>query len=509
MAERPYTTKSRAKRIVLDYFKRPHPFRRARLRLSIALPVLAALVVAAYAIGRDHRIYNSGPVSTAHTMFGAQCEHCHVAAAPATAGVAARSAFFVPVSDKACSACHDGPAHHDTQAFTPTCAGCHFEHKGRDRLVDFGDRQCTQCHSGLVTKDGRASKFTPKITSFPSGHPEFLVTLTRMPPAGAAPAKAAAAKTAEERVQLTDDPARLKDTVQVCLNHKEHLKPNQANQGKPGMVDRGKGPQLSCSFCHEPDERRAFMKPVDYGRHCADCHPLAFDRVNFPDVNAPHEKPDKVRAFLRERYARMPARPKAAAKAASEEPAEGRRSVLRGKPIKEDAAPSEGGFTSAPEAEDALFFEDKVTRNKNTCLYCHVLTVAGEASARAGCEEPRPEASVVDQLKDALKKDKLQVAAMNMQTRWLPHNLFVHRSHRAFACASCHTRVAANTKSAEVLVPRIADCRTCHRNGGGARTACVECHVYHDKKADRLIEGPLTIEKLGLRGGAPAGGESR
>src|SRR5262245_36983336 len=105
MAERPYTTKSRAKRIVLDYFKRPHPFRRARRRLSIALPVLAALVVAAYAIGRDHRIYNSGPVSTAHTMFGARCEHCHVAAAPATAGAAARSAFFVPVSDRACSAC--------------------------------------------------------------------------------------------------------------------------------------------------------------------------------------------------------------------------------------------------------------------------------------------------------------------------------------------------------------------------------------------------------------------
>ena len=121
MAERSYTTKSRAKRIVLDYFKRPHPLRSAKLRLTIALTALAALVVAAYAVGRDHRIYTSGPVSTAHTMFGAQCEHCHVTAAPAAAGVATRSAFFVPVSDKACSACHDGPAHHDTQAFSPTC----------------------------------------------------------------------------------------------------------------------------------------------------------------------------------------------------------------------------------------------------------------------------------------------------------------------------------------------------------------------------------------------------
>ena len=81
-----YTTKGRAKRIQLDYFKQLHPFRRWKLILSVAAPVLAALVLAGFALRGNQRIYNSGPVSTAHAMFGAQCGSCHVP----TAGLAGR-----------------------------------------------------------------------------------------------------------------------------------------------------------------------------------------------------------------------------------------------------------------------------------------------------------------------------------------------------------------------------------------------------------------------------------
>src|SRR5262249_41876923 len=174
MAERSYTAKTRAKRIVLDYFKRPHPFRRAKLVLSIAVPAVAAGVIVAYAVSGDHRIYNSGPVATAHAMFGASCANCHGAAAKdgAKPGVA----FFQPVSDKACIVCHDGPVHHERQAVTPTCASCHFEHKGRARLVELTDAQCIQCHERLKTKDGRAPAFASNITRFSSDHPQFAVT---------------------------------------------------------------------------------------------------------------------------------------------------------------------------------------------------------------------------------------------------------------------------------------------------------------------------------------------
>src|SRR6185503_15230611 len=129
MADRQYTTKIRAKRIVLDYFKRPHPFRQAKLLLSIALPAVGALLIAAYFARGDHRLYNSGPVSTAHTMFEGRCEHCHTAEPGRAAGVTTKAAFFLPVSNQTCSVCHKGPIHHDKQSFEPPCTTCHFEHK--------------------------------------------------------------------------------------------------------------------------------------------------------------------------------------------------------------------------------------------------------------------------------------------------------------------------------------------------------------------------------------------
>ena len=43
MASRPQSTKSRAKRIALSYFKEPHPFRRWKFILSVAAPVVAGL----------------------------------------------------------------------------------------------------------------------------------------------------------------------------------------------------------------------------------------------------------------------------------------------------------------------------------------------------------------------------------------------------------------------------------------------------------------------------------
>src|SRR6185503_16746273 len=115
MADRGYTTKSRAKRIALDYFKRPHPFRRTKLLLSAGLAAVAAVAVIGYAVRGDYRLYTSGPVSTAHSMFGTRCEDCHAAVAPTAAGAApAPAAFFQPVSDLACSLCHEGPAHKAT-----------------------------------------------------------------------------------------------------------------------------------------------------------------------------------------------------------------------------------------------------------------------------------------------------------------------------------------------------------------------------------------------------------
>jgi len=43
MASRQQSTKIRAKRIGLSYFKEPHPFRRWKFILSVAAPLVAGL----------------------------------------------------------------------------------------------------------------------------------------------------------------------------------------------------------------------------------------------------------------------------------------------------------------------------------------------------------------------------------------------------------------------------------------------------------------------------------
>ena len=154
-----YTTKGRAKRIQLDYFKQLHPLRRWRLILSVAAPLVAALALAGFALRGNQRIYNSGPVSTAHAMFGTQCGSCHVP----TAGLADAGGFFRKPSDQSCSACHAGPIHHENQVGPQTCTSCHVEHQGRTELAALPDRHCTRCHADLTTKDGRPPQFAAHL----------------------------------------------------------------------------------------------------------------------------------------------------------------------------------------------------------------------------------------------------------------------------------------------------------------------------------------------------------
>jgi len=88
VADERYTTKVRAKRIELSYFKHAHPFRRWKLILSIVAPVIAGGWLVGYAALGSSRIYTSGPVATAHAMFGTRCEACHRAAASRRPGEA-------------------------------------------------------------------------------------------------------------------------------------------------------------------------------------------------------------------------------------------------------------------------------------------------------------------------------------------------------------------------------------------------------------------------------------
>jgi predicted CXXCH cytochrome family protein len=513
-----YTTKGRAKRIQLDYFERLHPFRRWRLILSVAAPLLAALALAGFALRGNQRIYNSGPVSTAHAMFGAQCGNCHVP----TAGRAGARGFFLRPSDQSCSACHAGPIHHENQVGPQTCTSCHVEHQGRAELAALPDRHCTRCHADLATKDGRPSQFATKVTSFDRGHPEFAVTVKD--------------KGQSRRIRL-DQTTELKDTSQIKLNHAKHLETDLGGvedvekvTGMRGLVRREKGLALECTYCHETDDRRAQMKPIAYTRHCVACHPLDFDG-RFAGATAPHDRPDIVHAFLRttviETFEKCRALPPGAAARSQdartlrkqcealqlvkaepetggtdrprgapggsaterkpEEPASdqprGRR-LLRGDATEEPAGDRPRGAPGgrAQEAEPAgkapggppasaleLVVSVESFTFKQKCQQCHVMTF------------------VTGQLPE--------VALPAIPVRWLPHSVFDHGVHRPVACTECH-KAARSTETADVLLPSVSVCRECHRSAGGARAGCVECHLHHDKSKERDLNGPFTIERL-------------
>ena len=98
------TTKQIAKRITLDYFKKPNGLRRT----SRVLVLLLSIGAAVYVFGMSRKtqtMYNPGPVSFAHAHFENDCTKCHDGAGP---GGAKGSNFNLAVSDSACMKCHDG-----------------------------------------------------------------------------------------------------------------------------------------------------------------------------------------------------------------------------------------------------------------------------------------------------------------------------------------------------------------------------------------------------------------
>ena len=140
MLRRTRTTKKLAKRIDLQYFARPHPFRRWLFWLSVAVPVIALSWFLAQRAHGGQKVYSSGQLSRSHAVFTQQCTLCHVTQT---------GAFTASVTDKACLACHDAPLHHPNQTFTPECSTCHGDIAHQtvaQRNVDVHRGFCVNCH---------------------------------------------------------------------------------------------------------------------------------------------------------------------------------------------------------------------------------------------------------------------------------------------------------------------------------------------------------------------------
>jgi hypothetical protein len=436
------TTKKLAQRIDLNYFKRPTPFKRAKLWITVLVPLLAVGWIAWRGFSRDSRVYSSGRLSEPHAVLERKCADCHVAKA---------GEFSSKAADSACLACHDGPAHHDNQitSAVPNCATCHMEHRGRINIRAASNESCAECHGNLKVANGQVH-YTTKIDSLEDGHPEFAT--------------------------LRDGE---KDRGTILLNHAIHMK--SIREGPNGPIV-----QLECSDCHrnytaawkyalspnpqpasyqvvEPhatpgdlpsgiDSFRAFapptgrerMRPVEFASSCSSCHLLTFDK-RF-DEGVPHDTPEVVHDFLTRKFQQYIAAHLDQVRVTRDPSRE-----LTGKPLPPDVrvlTPSQWVAERTADAEELLW--------RKTCKQCHHLEI------RPGSSLPA-------------------IAPSAMRNIWLPHAKFDHDAHRGFSCTSCHTKALTSTQTSDILVPGIANCKTCHAPGPEhAESRCFECHTYHD-----------------------------
>jgi hypothetical protein len=445
-------TKRRAQRIDMNYFKRPHAFRRWRFWLSVSVPLVAVLWLVWHGVTGNRRVYSAGQMSSAHAVLGAKCDACHFEVA---------GFFSQKTSDRACLACHDGPIHHANQTFTPKCSSCHEEHRGHLRLAATSDAACSQCHGDLRTT-GAPTKFVRDIEHFGAGHPEF---------AAVRPGSV--------------DPGTIK------LNHAVHMKRNLA--GPNGPV------QLDCDDCHRPPTStdawrfesaapqlattaaqsaatsapmlaaqksdlpamvlaRANMAPPMYAKTCAGCHGLQFDK-RFAD-EVPHDTPEVIHVFLvREFTAYIAAHP---AEVRVTGPVPG----LPQKPqpvATRILTPQQWVVERVAESEQLLYGK--------TCKQCHALSFAPGAALPV-------------------------VAKSNITPRWMPHANFNHDRHQMVKCTECHAALTSH-ETADILLPGIATCEKCHHQGAdGAEARCFECHTYHDWTKAKEAKGKLTLSSL-------------
>jgi len=457
------TTKSVAKRIDLNYFKRPHPLRRLRFILSIAALALAVVWLAGFGLARNSFVYTAGKVSPAHAVVSRKCFACHIERA---------GKFRETAIDRGCLSCHDGPIHHANQIFTPKCGSCHVEHRGQIRLAAAATESCTQCHADLETA-GTPTTFYRHITGFGAGHPEFAVLRSGEP-----------------------DPGTIK------LNHFVHLK-----AGLKGP--HGEPVQLDCEDCHRANQAnqqwayaigpdappgetpklpaavtaslspyrikpptmvgaRAYMGPILYARQCAACHPLQFDKRFTESV--PHDTPEIVHAYLVKKFSDYIAA----------HPAELREPIstvaLPAKPV-----PVSPRVYSPPEQwVNAKVADAEALLWGKTCKQCHTM-LAAQAAPAAQPSLP------------ALPK----VAESKITARWFPHAMFDHNQHRLVTCESCHVRARTSQNTADVLVPSVHVCAECHHTGSaGAESRCFECHIYHDWRNEKEVTSRFPLADI-------------
>ncbi len=342
------------------------------------------------------------------------------------------------VPDSGCVECHT-VSRHSTQLENAVlgdsrCATCHLEHNEPPQLVNQHQALCADCHAKLP-----AGIDLQRASDFLDDHPDFKVSLKR-------PVELDDGSLDWQIEHLDLAAARNEERSNLKFNHKVHL-------ATDGIMTPDGNRVVDCSECHVPEPGGARMLPVSMDEHCADCHTLAFDPDD-PSRTVPHGDPEAVMQALIEYYS---------ARLLGDDPDAVDRRVRRpGQRLTRtdrDKVAAEARGQALAVAED--LFE------RRACVNCHEVT-------KTGGEFP------------------WHVQAVQLTEHFFPHTIFSHAAHdtEVTSCDSCHNATDSES-AADLLIPDIDKCRTCHGSGERRRNSasqlpstCVMCHGFHFESKD-------------------------
>ena len=426
------------------------------LLLFLALPIASHLSRAA---GKDghvpgnvvgDRSWNPGELSLAHHALSTHCEACH-------------KKPFEAVRNETCISCHKSvhdhaPADRLALARSPAglgaatlqgvghafgregpgaCVDCHVEHQGMRAMDPPREQFCANCHGSL--KDRISDTHLGNASDFGTAHPQFRAWVVT----NAESRKLAA-------ISLDAHPS---EDNGLTFSHQAHLD-RMGGVAKMAMTlgkSQGYGSALGCADCHKPSSDGAGFQPVSMERDCEACHSLAYSRVGGTFLKLRHGDIPQMLAQL------SMARPVQAL------------GTSRARP---------GDFGRSNYASGGVYHAN-----------FRLTGVAAQAMAPNGicgeCHKPQ------------MNGGKLSVRPVTLVSRYMPNGWFDHAAHTQTRCAECHA-AATSQSSSDVLLPKVAECRSCHMGETAAKpkvpSSCAMCHAYH-----KSALAPVSLRGMGRR----------